>query len=154
MARTIVRNLSSASITLPPPWLRVLDAGKSGIIADTPANVLVTLGGAAKIQGLLSLTETLDTVTADLVPISAADLPANIVTKAKLAMFVSAVITGTGAPQNTAHGLGVVPAAVFIALVASPAAFAQATVAEGAHDATNVIATVATNWVYRIIAWA
>jgi len=69
-------------------------------------------------------------------------------------IFVSAEVTGNGAAQSTAHGLGVTPKQVFIALTGGPAAYAQPSIDEGAHDATNVVATVTTGWKYRIIAIA
>lgn len=75
--------------------------------------------------------------------IVAAALANKTVTYAKTATFISAELTGTGAPQNIAHGLGVIPAKVFLAPTdTSPATAGVYTVTEGAHDATNAIVTV------------
>lgn len=68
-------------------------------------------------------------------------------------VFISAPVTGTGAAQNTAHGLGVVPDLV-IAIpddlnVATIGAYA---VTPGAHTNTNAVFTVTLNKVYRVVA--
>lgn len=80
-------------------------------------------------------------------------LAAGAVTKAKTAMFVSTEQTGTGAPQNVAHGLGAVPTAVFVG-VTDDALGAGYVVAEGAHGATNVIVTVTATVKFKVMAWA
>jgi len=77
------------------------------------------------------------------------------ITKAKTKMFVSAELTGTGAAQNVAHGLGVVPTAVFVAPTnLSAATIGDYTVTEGAHTSTNVIVTVTTGKKFKVQAWA
>lgn len=87
--------------------------------------------------------------------ITTAELADGSVTLAKTAQFVSAEQTGTGAPQNIPHGLGAVPAAVFISPTdLAPAVIGDYTVVEGAHDATNVILTVTTSKKFKVIAWA
>lgn len=69
------------------------------------------------------------------------------------AVFLSAAVTGTGAAQNTAHGLGVVPDLVFaIPDDLNVATIGQYTVTTGAHTSTNAIFTVTTSKVYRVIA--
>lgn len=68
-------------------------------------------------------------------------------------LFISAEQTGTGAAQNIAHGLGEVPAFVFVGLTGGPATYAAPTIAEGTHTASNVVVTVTTGWKYRVIAW-
>jgi hypothetical protein len=69
------------------------------------------------------------------------------------AVFYSAVQTGTGAAQNIAHGLGVVPDVVFVVPedlnVATIGAY---TVVNGTHTSTNAIFTVTTSKTYRVVA--
>jgi len=68
-------------------------------------------------------------------------------------VFLSAPITGTGAAQNTAHGLGVVPDLVFaIPDNLNVVTTGQYTVTTGVHTSTNAIFTVTTNKVYRVVA--
>jgi predicted RecA/RadA family phage recombinase len=84
-----------------------------------------------------------------------ADLADGSVTFAKAAVFVSTEQTGTGAPQNIAHGLGAIPAAVLVTPTdLAPATTGDYTVTEGAHDATDVIVTVTTSKKYKVMAWA
>lgn len=69
------------------------------------------------------------------------------------ASFLSALQTGTGAPQNIAHGLGVVPDLVFVITEdVSPATTGAVTVTYGAHTSTNAIVTVNVNKTYRVVA--
>lgn len=87
--------------------------------------------------------------------VTGAKIAAGTVTKAKTAMFVSTEQTGTGAPQNVAHGLGVAPTAVLIVPTdTAPATAGDYTAVEGAHDATNVIATVTTGKKFKVWAMA
>lgn len=87
--------------------------------------------------------------------VGTAALAAGAVTKAKAALFVSTEQTGTGAPQNVAHGLSAVPAFVFVAPTdLAPATVGDYTVAEGAHNATNVILTVTSGKKFKVIAMA
>jgi predicted RecA/RadA family phage recombinase len=77
------------------------------------------------------------------------------ITTASLPLFISAERTGTGAPENIAHGLGVVPSAVFPAPTdLAPATLGEYTVVEGAHDATNVILTVTLDKKYKVLVLA
>jgi len=69
------------------------------------------------------------------------------------AVFISGAVTGTGAAQNTAHGLGVVPDLVFaIPDDLNVATIGAYTVVTGAHTSTNAIFTVTTSKVYRVVA--
>lgn len=79
-------------------------------------------------------------------------LGASAVTKAKTLLFVSAVLTGTGAQQSVAHGLGVVPAAV-LASIQNTDNLATVSIAEGTHDATNLYFTVSTGATFKAVAW-
>jgi len=68
-------------------------------------------------------------------------------------VFISGAVTGTGAAQNTAHGLGVVPDLVFaIPDDLNVATIGAYTVVTGAHTSTNAIFTVTTSKVYRVVA--
>lgn len=74
--------------------------------------------------------------------------------KADFRIFQSDVIAGSGAAQSTPHGLGKTPDIVIFSLVDGPAAYADPAVTEGAHDADNVVFTVASGWSYRVVAIA
>ncbi len=99
-------------------------------------------------------------------PIPAAGLAADAVTTAKIAnanvtkakakVFVSTEQTGTGAAQNIAHGLGAVPAAVLVVPTEHPGTpdTGAFDIAEGAHDATNVVVTVTADVKFKVFAWA
>lgn len=65
--------------------------------------------------------------------------------------FISPEITGNGAEQNTAHGLGATPRFVFAAMTST--LVASAVIVEGAHDATNVKITATSGARYRVIAF-
>ena len=81
-------------------------------------------------------------------------LAAGAVTKAKTAMFVSAERVATGVAENIAHGLGGAPSVVFVSVTDTAAQVTGYTVAEGAHDGTNVVLTVTTGVKYKVMAWA
>lgn len=57
--------------------------------------------------------------------------------------FASTEQTGTGAPQNVAHGLGATPGLVWFTVTEDPAGTGF-DIAEGAHDGTNLVVTVTT----------
>ncbi len=88
--------------------------------------------------------------------VETAKIAAAAVTKAKASVFASTEQTGTGSPQNVAHGLAAVPALVLVAVTEVPDAAAETgfDVAEGAHDATNVIVTVTNTVKFKVLAWA
>lgn len=87
--------------------------------------------------------------------VSSAKLAAGAVLFANAAVFVSTEQTGTGAPQNIAHGLGAVPSAVLVVPTdLAPATTGDYTVTEGAHDATNVVVTVTASKKFKVLAWA
>jgi predicted RecA/RadA family phage recombinase len=68
-------------------------------------------------------------------------------------VFQSAEQTGTGSAQNIAHGLGVVPARVFITYTdLTPATVGQANVTYGSHTSTNVIVTVTSGKKFLVVA--
>jgi hypothetical protein len=73
----------------------------------------------------------------------------NAATSTQLA-FISAPVTGNGSPQNTAHGLGVVPD-LTIAIPQSLTGGVYAVTA-GAHTSTNAIFTATTGEAYTVVA--
>ena len=67
--------------------------------------------------------------------------------------FISTEQTGTGSAQNIAHGLGVIPTAVFVAPTdLTPATVGSYVVTEGTHTSTNVVVTVTTSKKFKVIA--
>jgi len=74
-------------------------------------------------------------------------------TAAGAKVFVSAEQTGTGSSQNVAHGLGVAPTLVLVVPTEYPGTGAF-DIAEGSHDATNVVVTVTANVKFKVFAWA
>lgn len=74
-------------------------------------------------------------------------------------IFVSAQQTGTGAAQNVAHGLGVVPSAVSVQLESGhngAGAVGDLTPlvdSDGAHDATNAVVTVTSGAKFKVTAY-
>src|ERR1044072_1514276 len=87
--------------------------------------------------------------------ITGAKLANNTVTKSKAAVFFSTEQTGTGAAQNVAHGLGVIPAGVLIVPTdLTPATVGSYSVVEGTHTTTNVVVTVTLSKKFKVFAWA
>lgn len=87
----------------------------------------------------------------------AADAVANVLLtpNARRSVSVSTEITGNGSAQNFAHGLGVVPSAVFVVPTdLTPATVGSFVVTEGTHTATNAVVTVTTSKKYKVIALA
>lgn len=71
---------------------------------------------------------------------------------ARLASFTSTEQTGTGAPQNVAHGLGAVPSSVIVSVTNGDGAAFD--VAEGVHTTTNVVLTVTAGRTFKVLAFA
>jgi len=67
------------------------------------------------------------------------------------ATFLSTEITGSGSPQNTAHGFGQVPRLVFA--IPSDLTGGAFTVVYGAHDSTNAVVTVTSGEKYKVVAF-
>lgn len=119
---------------------RLYISATAGRLDDAPS-----AGGVHEIARVINSTDIRITATRD----------AQAGTFAQSAVFISTEQTGTGAPQNVAHGLGVAPAKVFVAPTdTAPATTGAYTVTEGAHDATNVIVTVTTGKKFKVMAWA
>lgn len=70
---------------------------------------------------------------------------------APASVFLSTEQTGNGAPQNVAHGLGAVPALVFV--VPSDITGGAFAVVYGSHTSTNAIITATTGEKYRVVAF-
>lgn len=70
--------------------------------------------------------------------------------------FVSAETLATGSAQNVAHGLGVVPSEVLIAMTEHPGTpdTGAMDIAEGTHTSTNIVFTATANIKVKILAWA
>jgi len=66
------------------------------------------------------------------------------------AVFLSTEQTGTGGPQNVAHGFGAVPVLAFA--IPSDLTGGAYAVSYGAHDGTNVVVTVTNGEKYRVVA--
>jgi len=76
---------------------------------------------------------------------------------AKAGMFVSAVTQSTGSAQNVAHGLGIAPTKVLVAIqdndFADSGTAIAYTIAEGTHTTTNVVLTVTAGVSFKVMAW-
>ena len=83
--------------------------------------------------------------------IGATQLANQAVTKAKAKVFISTSQTGTGASQNVAHGLGVVPSLVLVAPLTLTSPYSCV---EGTHTNTNVVVTVTSGATFKVLAWA
>jgi hypothetical protein len=129
-----------------PVLKRLVDAGKITFTTaqdpDVPDNAENLMGEAAVADGAV--------ITAKLGPLA--------VTKAKALVFASAELTATGASQNVAHGLGVVPALVLVVPTkghdgagAAGTEFPDST--EGVHTTTNVLVTVEAGAKFKVMAW-
>lgn len=80
------------------------------------------------------------------------------VTYAKADVFISTEQTATGSSQNIAHGLTGTPAKVLLVPTAGDDGAGAAgdkmpTLLEGAHDGTNVVATVTAGAKFKVLAW-
>lgn len=130
-----------------PVLKRLVDASKITYTVaqdpDVPDNAENLMGEAAIADGAVTTIK----------------LAAAAVTKAKAAVFVSTEQTATGASQNVAHGLGVVPAAVLVVPTAGHDGAGAAGVqfpdiVEGVHTTTNVVVTVEAGAKFKVLAWA
>jgi hypothetical protein len=81
--------------------------------------------------------------------VTGTNIAAATIKKANILQYVSGVQTGTGSAQNIAHGLGVVPANVFVSFTGSTASQA---VTEGTHTSTNIVVTVTSGATFKV--WA
>ena len=65
-------------------------------------------------------------------------------------IWQSDVQTGTGANQNVAHPLGLIPALV---VVSSDGGTAPASVQTGTHTSTNIVVNATLNGKFRVTVW-
>lgn len=68
--------------------------------------------------------------------------------------FASSVLTGTGASQSVAHGLGVTPTAVLISIYNTNGVALPHAISEGVHTSTNVVFTATANVQVKVLAFA
>jgi hypothetical protein len=65
-------------------------------------------------------------------------------------VFISGVLTGTGASQSIAHGFAAAPSKVLVTLYSSSG---TAAIVEGVHDATSIKVNVTTGDTFKVIAF-
>lgn len=87
--------------------------------------------------------------------VTTAKIASESVTVAKMKVFKSAEQTGTGAAQNVAHGLGVVPGLVMVYPTDTSVTTAGVyVVSEGTHTTTNVVVTATSGKKFVVVAFA
>lgn len=67
-------------------------------------------------------------------------------------LFMSTEQTGTGSPQNVAHGLGAAPSVVFVSFTEFNGDDGAHDIAEGTHTATNIVLTVTSGAKFKVLA--
>lgn len=69
--------------------------------------------------------------------------------------YQSTVVTGTGASQSIAHGLGVAPSLILVSAYDSTAGGASPfVITEGVHTSSNLLITATAGLKYKVIAFA
>lgn len=122
----------------------------------TDANVTTAKITDANVTTAKLATDAVTTVKVTDLNVTTAKLAARAVTAAKALVFQSTETTATGSSQNVAHGLGVVPAVVFITITESPGDLVTGgafDIAEGSHSSTNVVVTITTGLKFKVLAW-
>ena len=140
------------------PYPRDLDRALSGEPTTTAeiADLAVTTAklAADAVDGTKVADGAIDTEHLAANAVETAKIADGQVTFAKQATFVSAEQTGTGSAQNVPHGGSTTPAAVLVAPTELPANLAAGMdIAEGSHDATNVVVTVTSGIKFKVIAF-
>lgn len=122
------------------------------VVYDNAGNIIFTIDGTNR-KVTFPSGAALELAAGDLVTAEIAD---GAVTFAKAKAFVSTEQTGTGSSQNVAHGLGTAPSKVLVVPTEHPGTpdTGAFDIAEGAHDATNVVVTVTANVKFKVLAWA
>jgi len=172
MALYTVTNLTNGTVIPPPPFGRTLGPHQRVQLSAKVADAENDAVQAAINKGLISVTSANDpnfsdaieggaTGAAGLSPgdVGTSALANGAVLAAKAAVFVSTEQAATGAPQNVAHGLGAVPSLVLVVPTdghdgAGSPGTQMPDIAEGAHDATNVVVTVTAGASFKVLAWA
>lgn len=133
------------------PLLILNNGGESIVVKDdSDSSTIATL--ASGDMGIFLCDGTTWYATVGGGSVDSADIADDAVTAAKALAFVSAEQTGTGSPQNVAHGLGAAPSLV---LVAPTEADGNAwDIAEGTHTTTNVVITATSGLKFKVFAWA
>lgn len=70
----------------------------------------------------------------------------------KISFAKSSELTGTGAPQNYAHGLSRTPALVLVFVTEHTSTIPAIDISEGAHTSTNVVLTVTAGVKFKVVA--
>lgn len=160
----IVRNFGAANNLVMKDGadtIATLAPGDVGLFACDGTDwfaVGIIRGGAATVTGLQTFadgiaTDTIaeETAAAGVTVDGCLIKDGRVAALAPAGMFLSAPITGNGAPQATAHGLGGSPSLAFAVPVdLTGGIFA---VVYGAHDGTNCTFTATTGEKYRIVAF-
>jgi hypothetical protein len=130
-----------------------LDAKTSGqiLVGDGTDLKSVAMGGDATLAANGALTIAADAVDDTMIDWGPGANQVAI-SKAQARVFFSTEITGDGNSQNTAHGLGAIPAGVLV--IPSSMPDSAWSLVQGAHDATNVVVTCTNAGKYYVFAWA
>lgn len=150
----------TAGIVVTPGWVKnsassdqITDADlwQLAYVVDDETVARTSNSGARPVAGLILDVDS----TLGVLIMPGAELARPNIGYSGLRMFISAEQTGTGAAQNIAHGLGIVPTKVFVAPTdLTPATVGSYSVVEGAHDATNVVVTVTSGKKFKVLALA
>lgn len=128
----IVKDANAAAAGQPAYW-------------DNSAKVITAVPNATRPVGVFTAAALSGDATAN-VSLNGTTLPP---------FFVSTEATGTGSAQNIAHGLGVIPSAVFVSATdLTPSTVGSFVVTEGTHTTTNIVLTVTTSKKFKVIAFA
>lgn len=122
-------------------------------------NLIVGAGGTLTVQANGTFCLEPGAIVCDDFPFITTDMIEDgAVTFVKANAFISGMETGTGAPQNIPHGLGVAPAAVLISPydnINTVGLFsAQFSIVEGVHTMTNIVVTATDGLIFKCFAWA
>lgn len=135
---------------------KMANLARGSIIVGGAANEPTALDAKTTTQILVGDGTDLKSVAvsgdATLANTGALTIAALAVTVAKTKVFFSTEQTGNGSAQNVAHGLGAVPAGVLV--VPSDCPNSAWALAQGTHDATNVVVTATNQLKYYVMAWA
>jgi hypothetical protein len=130
-----------------------LDASTSGqiLVGDGTDLKSVAMSGDATLAANGALTIAADAVDDTMIDWGTGANQVAI-SKAQARVFFSTEIAGDGNPQNTAHGLGAIPAGVLV--IPSSMPDSAWSLVQGEHDATNVVVTCTNTGKYYVFAWA
>lgn len=151
-AASVALTIANDAVTL----AKMANLARGSIIVGGVANEPTALDAKTTTQILVGDGTDLKSVAvsgdATLANTGALTIAALAVTVAKTKVFFSTEQTGNGSAQNVAHGLGAIPAGVLV--VPSDCPDSAWALAQGAHDATNVVVTATNLLKYYVMAWA